>query len=111
MYLSPPAKRKLLNLSLRNNLLNLKAGRKALKLEAPDPGALEELLASGQPPELRPRPPLMDGSDPRNHAIYEAREREHVRRTHALEALQKREVFRGVPETELGRGAGSRSGR
>ncbi|WP_119106949.1 DUF4011 domain-containing protein, partial [Xanthomonas arboricola] len=39
--------RKLLDLSLHNNLLNFKAGKKALKLEAPDPGALEDLLASG----------------------------------------------------------------
>ncbi len=93
--------RKLLDLSLRNNLLNFKGGKKALKLEAPDPGALEDLLASGQPLKLRPRPDLMDGADPRDQAIYEARERENVRRAHALEALQKREVFVGVPETEL----------
>ena len=93
--------RKLLDLSLRNNLLNFKGGKKALKLEAPDPGALEDLLASGQPLKLRPRPDLMDGADPRDQAIYEARERENVRRTHALEALQKREVFVGVPEAEL----------
>ncbi len=93
--------RKLLDLSLRNNLLNFKGGKKALKLEAPDPGALEDLLASGQPLKLRPRPDLMDGADPRDQAIYEARERENVRHAHALEALQKREVFVGVPETEL----------
>lgn len=93
--------RKLLDLSLRNNLLNFKAGKKALKLEAPDPGALEDLLASGQSLKLRPRPDLMDGADPRDQAIYEARERENVRRAHALDALQKREVFVGVPEAEL----------
>ncbi|WP_416400074.1 DUF4011 domain-containing protein [Alicycliphilus denitrificans] len=93
--------RKLLDLSLRNNLLNFKGGKKALKLEAPDPGALEDLLASGQSLKLRPRPDLMDGADPRDQAIYEARERENVRRAHSLEALQKREIFVGVPETEL----------
>lgn len=93
--------RKLLDLSLRNNLLNFKGGKTALKLEAPDPAALEDLLTSGQPLKLRPRPDLMDGADPRDQAIYEARERENVRRAHALEALQKREVFVGIPETEL----------
>lgn len=93
--------RKLLDLSLRNNLLNFKGGKKALKLEAPDPGALEDLVASGQTLKLRPRPDLMDGADPRDQAIYETREHENVRRAHALEALQKREVFVGVPETEL----------
>lgn len=93
--------RKLLDLSLRNNLLNFKGGKKALKLEAPDPGALEDLLASGQPLKLRPRPDLMDGADPRDQAIYESREHENLRRAHALEALQKREVFIGVAEAEL----------
>jgi hypothetical protein len=39
--------RKLLDLSLRNNLLNFKSGKKALKLEAPDAGALEDLLSDG----------------------------------------------------------------
>jgi len=93
--------RKLLDLSLRNNLLNFKNGKKALKLEAPDPAALEDILASGEPLKLRPRPDLMDGADPRDQAIYESRERENVRRAHALEALQKREVFVGVTENEL----------
>jgi hypothetical protein len=93
--------RKLLDLSLRNNLLNFKSGKKSLKFEAPDPGALEDLLSSGQPLKLRSRPDLMDGSDPRNRAIYESREHEDVRRLHALEALQRREVFVSVPETEL----------
>lgn len=93
--------RKLLDLSLRNNLLNFKGGKKSLKLEAPDPAALEDLLASGQSLKLRPRPDLMDGADPRDQAIYEARERENVRRAHALEALQKREVFVANSETEL----------
>jgi very-short-patch-repair endonuclease len=93
--------RKLLDLSLRNNLLNFKNGKKALKLDAPDPGALEDLLANGQALKLRPRPDLMNGTDPRDQAIYEARERENVRHAHALEALQKCEVFVNVPETEL----------
>lgn len=93
--------RKLLDLSLRNNLLNFKGGKKSLKLEAPDASALEDLLAGGQPLKLRPRPDLMDGADPRDQVIYETRECGDVRRTHALEALQRREVFVGVPETEL----------
>jgi len=93
--------RKLLDLSLRNNLLNFKSGKKALKLEAPDAGALEDLLASGHPLKLLPRPDLMDGADPRNQAIYEGRERENVRRAHALGALQRREIFVGVAESEL----------
>ncbi|MEO8297276.1 MAG: DUF3320 domain-containing protein [Burkholderiales bacterium] len=93
--------RKLLDLSLRNNLLNFKSGKKALKLEAPDAGALEDLLADGQALKLLARPDLMDGADPRDQAIHEGREREDLRRAHALDALKRREVFIGVAQDEL----------
>ena len=93
--------RKLLDLSLRNNLLNFKGGKKSLKLEAPDPGALEDMLADGQSIKLLPQPDLMDGADPRNQAIHEGREREDVRRGHALDALQRREVFVAIQSPEL----------
>lgn len=93
--------RKLLDLSLRNNLLNLRSGKKALRLEAPDPGALEDLISDGHAVKLMPRPDLMDGSDPRSQAIYEGRNWEDVRREHALDALKRREVFIALDEKEL----------
>lgn len=93
--------RKLLDLSLRNNLLNFRGGKKSLKLEAPDPGSLEDVLSDGASLKLLCRPDLMDGSDPRDLAIYEGREREDVRREHALDALKRREVFVAVPQDEL----------
>jgi very-short-patch-repair endonuclease len=93
--------RKLLDLSLRNNLLNFKTGKKALRLDAPDPGALEDLLSDGGALKLLPKPDLMDGQDPRDQAIHEKRSREDVRRQHALEALARREVFVSVSEDEL----------
>lgn len=93
--------RKLLDLSLRNNLLNFKAGKKSLRLDAPEPGALEDLLSDGAPIRLLPRPDLMDGRDPRNQAIHEQRSCEDIRREHALDALKRREVFVSVEEAEL----------
>lgn len=93
--------RKLLDLSLRNNLLNFRAGKRALRLEAPDPGALEDLMSEGQALKLLARPDLMDGADPRNQAIYEGRSREDLRRAHALDALKRREVFVSLDEKEL----------
>jgi very-short-patch-repair endonuclease len=93
--------RKLLDLSLRNNLLNFRSGKKALRLVAPDPGALEDLLSDGTPLKLLPRPDLMDGADPRDQGIHEQRSREDVRREHALDALARREVFLAVDEKEL----------
>lgn len=93
--------RKLLDLSLRNNLLNFKEGKKSLKLEAPDPGALEDILATGQSLKLLTRPDLMDGADPRERELYEQREREDVRRRHAEDALWRREVFVALTGREM----------
>ncbi|QGZ31214.1 DUF3320 domain-containing protein [Stutzerimonas stutzeri] len=93
--------RKLLDLSLRNNLLNFKMGKRALKLESPDPSALEDILSSGQSLKLLTRPDLMDGADPRERALYEQREREDVRRRHAEDALRRREVFVALTSNEM----------
>ncbi|MDH4561246.1 MULTISPECIES: DUF3320 domain-containing protein [unclassified Pseudomonas] len=93
--------RKLLDLSLRNNLLNFKTGKKALRFEAPKPSQLEDLLASGKQIKLMTRPDLMDGADPRDKELYESRERENVRQQHALDALKRNEVFIALPQAEL----------
>lgn len=93
--------RKLLDLSLRNNLLNFKAGKKALRLDAPDPGLLEDLMSDGKEVKLLPRPDLMDGGDPRSQAIHESRDRENLRRQFALDALNRREVFIELGKDEL----------
>lgn len=93
--------RKLLDLSLRNNLLSFKAGKKSVKLDAPEPGQLEDILAEGQALKLLVRPDLMEGADPRSQAIHEAREREHIRRRHALDALKRREVFVGLSQEDM----------
>jgi hypothetical protein len=93
--------RKLLDLSLRNNLLNSRSSKKALKLEAPDVGALEDVLSDGLALRILPRPDLMDGADPRSQVIHEGRERDDLRREHALDALKRREVFVSVSQEEL----------
>lgn len=93
--------RKLLDLSLRNNLLNFKEGKKSLRLESPDPGALEDLLAGGATFKLLPIPELMEGSDSRSLAIHESREREDVRRGLAKDALKRNEIFVGLSQEEM----------
>ena len=93
--------RKLLDLSLRNNLLNFKGSNKALKLDAPEPGLLEDLLSDGKEVKLLPRPDLMDKADPRSQAIHESRERESLRRQFAIEGLNRREVFIDLSKEEL----------
>ncbi|WP_199229439.1 DUF4011 domain-containing protein [Azospirillum sp. TSO22-1] len=93
--------RKLLDLSLRNTLLNFRAGKRSLKLDAPNPGLLEDLLAEGRALKLLPRPNLMDGADPRSQAIHEERTQEDLRREHALDALRRNEVLVGTNADEL----------
>jgi len=93
--------RKLLDLSLRNNLLNFKGGKRALKLDAPNPGALEDLMADGKEIKLLARPELMDGRDPRNMVIHEGRDRENLRRQFAIDALKRREVLIELPSEEM----------
>lgn len=92
--------RKLLDLSLRNALLNFKAGKKALQLDVAAP-ALEDALAEGQTLKLLPSHDLMQGRDPRSQQLHEARSLEDLRRAHASDALKRREVFIRLEEQEL----------
>jgi very-short-patch-repair endonuclease len=92
--------RKLLDLSLRNGLLNFKQGKKALLLEVAAP-ALEDTLAEGQTIKLLPSPELMQGNDPRSQQLHEARSLEDLRKAHAVDALQRREVFIRLEQQEL----------
>ncbi|MDR0996872.1 MAG: DUF3320 domain-containing protein [Zoogloeaceae bacterium] len=93
--------RKLLDLSLRNNLLNFKAGKRSLRLDAPDPGKLEDLLADGHELKLLHRPDWMAGHDPRDPAIHAARHQEDLYRQHALEGLGRKQVFIGLEQAEM----------
>lgn len=61
-------KRKLLDLSLRNRLLNFKYTKKPVILEAPDPVLLEDKLASGARLKLQACASMLSGDDPRNGA-------------------------------------------
>ncbi|ABB43521.1 conserved hypothetical protein, putative DNA helicase [Sulfurimonas denitrificans DSM 1251] len=93
--------RKLLDLSLRNNLLNFRTNKRMIKLDAPNPGQLEDRLADGNTIRIKPRPDLMNGSDLRDKTIHESRELEDIHKVHALDALQRNEVFVSVNTEEL----------
>ena len=94
-------KRKLLDLSLRNSLLNFRSSKKALKIEAPNPALLEDLLANRNEFRLLPRPALLEGSDTRDRQLFEQRENRDARREHALLALNKKELFVLATDEEL----------
>ena len=92
--------RKLLDLSLRNALLNFRPGSRSLLLEAAAP-ALEDALAEGQTIKLLASPDLMQGRDPRSQQLHEARSLEDLRRAHAADALKRREVFVRLDQQDL----------
>lgn len=93
--------RKLLDLSLRNSLLNFRKNKRAVTFESPDPGKLEDTLSSGKVLKVLPRPELMDGSDPRDRGLHESRSNEDLRRQHALDGLAKGEIFATVGDEVL----------
>lgn len=66
-------KAKLLDLTLRNKLLNFKTTKTTLQLVAPDLGALEDSLADGVEFRIKPLPALMEGSDPRSAQVHAMR--------------------------------------
>jgi len=92
--------RKLLDLSLRNVLLNFKQAKKVLLLEVAAP-AFEDALAQGHAIKLLPSPELMQGQDPRSLQLHEARSLENLRAAHAADALQRHEVFIGLAQQDL----------
>lgn len=93
--------RKLLDLSLRNRLLNFRPTKKSLFFDAPEPGHIEDLLADGAELKISPRPEVMSGGDPRDGTIYKERSQEDARRESALEALNRKQVFVDLPKEDL----------
>jgi very-short-patch-repair endonuclease len=66
-------KSRLLDLTLRNRLLNFKPTKASLQLVAPDLARLEDALAEGREFRLRPLPALMEGLDPRVAQVHASR--------------------------------------
>jgi hypothetical protein len=93
--------RKLLDLSLRNNLLNFSVGKRAVSLDAPEPSRLEDALAQHRELRILPRQEIMEGADPRSAAIHQARHDEDAKRAYAAEALGRDTVFAGLAPQDL----------
>lgn len=94
-------KSKLLDLTLRNRLLNFKPTKTNLRVICPDPAALEDTLSEGKEFRIRPLPQVMDGSDPREAAVFVARNGQAPLDVLAIDALNRREIIVDVPEAAL----------
>src|SRR5690606_20829041 len=93
--------RKLLDLSLRNRLLNFRPGRNAVFLHCPDPERLEDLLADGAKLTIRPLPPLVGDDTGRSEELHRQRYHEDLKDAYAREGLVRKEVYVDLPPEEL----------
>jgi len=94
-------KNSLLDLTLRNRLLNLKDG-KSLAIECPDAARLLDQLSAGARMKIFGRATVLDGSDGRDPALLFERQNEDGRRAYLAEALARNELHTQAPEKETG---------
>jgi hypothetical protein len=94
-------KRNLLDLSLRNRLLNFKDTKSTIAIECPDASKLEDQLAGGAGFKLLGRTAILDGSDGRDTALLAERRDDDARREFLLHAMGRGDLHTSVLETEL----------
>ncbi|HYW77375.1 MAG TPA: DUF3320 domain-containing protein [Gammaproteobacteria bacterium] len=94
--------RKLLDLSLRNTLLNFRAYKRSVAIRCPDPGRLEDKLAASTKVKVMPSPHMMDETSGRSAEIHRQRFNEDAEEAYAAQALERNEVIVDLPPTELG---------
>ena len=94
-------KSRLLDLTLRNRLLNFKPSRTTLRVICPDLAALEDALAEGRDFRIRPLPALMNGADTRDAATYAARNGGAALDALARDALGRDEIIVDQPDDAL----------
>ena len=94
-------KSKLLDLTLRNKLLNFKPTKSNLRVICPDPCAFEDSLSEGKEFKIRALPPVMTGSDARDSATFTSRTATTPLDAIAADALGRREIIVDVTEEVL----------
>lgn len=91
--------RKLLDLSLRNPLLNHRASRTNLEIICPEPNLLEDILADNAPISITPLPGRAE--EGRDEALHQQRTGESISEEYAREQLKNKVVFVDLPREEL----------
>lgn len=94
-------KRSLLDLTLRNRLLNFKDTKTAITIECPDPAKLEDMLAAGNRFKLLGRATVLDGSDGRDPSLFNERQNEDGRKRFILDALSRGELHANMADADL----------
>jgi very-short-patch-repair endonuclease len=96
-------RRKLLDLTLHNRLLNYKDNRKALPIICPDLAALEDSLSDGAVFQLRARPGEFSAADPRDADAFRRRTGDEGLKRVVLEELKAKRLCGDVTQEELDR--------
>lgn len=94
-------KRSLLDLSLRNRLLNFKPTKSAVRLICTDPTFLADLLAKDARIRLLPTPGVMTGNDPRSPEIHIGATGRDPREDYSSETLQRGDIHTDLDPNEL----------
>lgn len=94
-------KSKLLDLTLRNRLLNFKQTNSNVKLICHDAHELEDVLSEGKEFKIKVAPALMEGNDPRNAQVYTERTGRKALNDFVSDALSRRELVVDLPEEKL----------
>ena len=94
-------KSKLLDLTLRNRLINFKQTKTNVRLICHNLQELENILSEGKEFKLKTSPRLLGGSDPRSGEIYTERTGRKVIHDFVADSLFRRELVVDLPEDEL----------
>lgn len=94
-------KSKLLDLTLRNRLLNFKSTKSTLQFIAPNLPGVEDALSDGSEFKIRPLPGIMDGHDPRSGKVHASKNGRTALDDMALESLENKEFLANVGQDAL----------
>ncbi len=94
-------KRKLLDLTKRNRLLNLKPSKTAIRLHCSDPAMLEDRLAEGKKITVIPMVKLSGEKDERDNVLFINRTGDDFTKRFIEEALERDEIVSDIPQSEL----------
>ena len=93
-------KSRLLDLSLRNRLLNFRETKSTIRILSAAPEHVEDELAAERELSLRPKPKLMSEADPRSEAAYTQQERVNALTEHLAGELQHGRLHTHLDESE-----------
>ncbi len=94
-------KRKLLDLTLRNKMLNFKDGAKSIRIECPEPHILEDALSGGRRFKILPQSSVLGEGDVRDAKLHEERTNADARRQIAMDAIARNELHSTLDEKDL----------